>query len=81
MDGGLSPPAETKAIALLGDYTHSPPEMTMELNRFGRAGVPLVVVYPRNAEAQAVVLADPAPLSLPSHYSKVIVEALARAAE
>lgn len=73
--------AQTHALALLGDYTHSPAEMTSELNRFGRAGVPLLVVYPRNPDAPAVVLPDPAPLSLPSHYSRVIVEALTRAAE
>jgi len=44
------------AVALIGDYTHFPDAITTELNRYGRAGVPLVLVYPKNPEAQAIVL-------------------------
>ena len=33
---------EINAVALLGDYTHFPDTITAELNRFNRAGVPLV---------------------------------------
>jgi len=44
------------AVALVGDYTHFPDNITAELNRFNHAGVPLVLVYPKNPEAQPMVL-------------------------
>jgi thiol:disulfide interchange protein DsbD len=37
------------AVALLGDYTRKNPAITAELKRFERAGVPLVLVYPKDA--------------------------------
>ena len=37
------------AVALVGDYTHLPEAITAELNRYQRAGVPLVLVYPKDA--------------------------------
>jgi thiol:disulfide interchange protein/DsbC/DsbD-like thiol-disulfide interchange protein len=40
---------EINAVALLGDYTRKNPEITAELKRFERAGVPLVLVYPKDA--------------------------------
>ena len=43
------------AVALLANYTRQPPEITDELQRFGRAGVPLVLVYPRSPDAQPIV--------------------------
>ena len=46
------------AVALLADYTHTPDEITAELARFHRAGVPLVLVYPRNPAANAIVLPE-----------------------
>src|SRR5207249_202699 len=46
---------ETNAVALLGDYTRFPPAITEELNRFGRAGVPLVLVYPKDPAAAPMV--------------------------
>jgi thiol:disulfide interchange protein len=46
---------EVNALPLLADYTLQPPSLTAELKRFGRAGVPLVLVYPRNPEAQPMV--------------------------
>ena len=46
------------AVALLGDYTHFTNTITAELNRFNRAGVPLVLVYPKNPEAQPIVLPE-----------------------
>ena len=46
------------AVALLGDYTHFPDAITTELNRYARAGVPLVLVYPKNADAPPVVLPE-----------------------
>ncbi len=46
------------AVALLGDYTHFSDAITTELNRYNRAGVPLVLVYPKNADAAAIVLPE-----------------------
>ena len=46
------------AVALLGDYTHFPDAITAELNQYNRAGVPLVLVYPKNADAQPIVLPE-----------------------
>jgi thiol:disulfide interchange protein len=45
-------------ITLLADYTHFPDAITSELNRFNRAGVPLVLVYPKTAGAQPLVLPE-----------------------
>ncbi len=32
--------------------------MTMELNHYGRAGVPLVLVFPKDTNAPAIVLPE-----------------------
>jgi len=45
-------------VAMIGDYTHFPDAITQELNHFNRAGVPLVLVYPKNPEAQPIVLPE-----------------------
>ena len=47
---------EIHAVAMVADYTHFPDNITAELNRYSRAGVPLVLVYPKDVEAQAIVL-------------------------
>jgi thiol:disulfide interchange protein DsbD len=47
---------EINAVALVGDYTHFPDNITAELNRYTRAGVPLVLVYPKEVDAQPIVL-------------------------
>ncbi len=44
------------AVALLGDYTLQDPAITGELRRFERAGVPLVLVYPRRSDRPPIVL-------------------------
>jgi thiol:disulfide interchange protein DsbD len=49
---------EINAVALLGDYTRFPAEITEELNRFQRAGVPLVLVYPPDASQPPLVLPE-----------------------
>ena len=46
------------AIAIIADYTHTPDDITEELKRFGRAGVPLVLVYPADLQQPAQVLPD-----------------------
>ena len=47
---------DINAVALVGDYTHFPDSITAELSRFYRAGVPLVLVYPKNPDAEPIVL-------------------------
>ena len=49
---------ELNAVTLLADYTRFPPEITEELARFGRAGVPMVLIYPKNPAAPPVVLPE-----------------------
>jgi thiol:disulfide interchange protein/DsbC/DsbD-like thiol-disulfide interchange protein len=64
---------EFNAATLLGDYTAFPPEITDELNHYQRAGVPLVLVFPANPEAPAIVLPE-------ALTPGMIVNALERAA-
>jgi thiol:disulfide interchange protein len=65
---------QTNAVALLGDYTRVPDSITSELNRFGRAGVPLVLVYPKNP--------NQAPAALPEVLTPgIVLDALTRAAQ
>ena len=47
---------ELNAVALTGDYTRFPDAITAELNRYNHAGVPLVLVYPKEPDAPAIVL-------------------------
>jgi thiol:disulfide interchange protein/DsbC/DsbD-like thiol-disulfide interchange protein len=47
---------EIKAVPLLGDYTREDPAITEELKRFKRAGVPLVLVYAKDASKEPIVL-------------------------
>jgi thiol:disulfide interchange protein DsbD len=49
---------EVQATALLGDYTRFPTNITAELNRYDRAAVPLVLVYPKDPQAPAIVLPE-----------------------
>jgi thiol:disulfide interchange protein DsbD len=45
-------------VPLLGDYTHFPTNITTQLNQYNRAGVPLVLVFPKNASKPAMVLPE-----------------------
>jgi thiol:disulfide interchange protein len=65
---------QINALALVGDYTHFPDSITTELNRYNRAGVPLVLVYPKDVDAQPIVL--PTVLT-----PGVVLDALNRAAK
>jgi thiol:disulfide interchange protein DsbD len=47
---------EINAVALVGDYTHFPDAITAELSRYNDAGVPLVLVFPKEPDAPAIVL-------------------------
>jgi thiol:disulfide interchange protein DsbD len=44
------------AVAMVADYTLGPDAITDELARRGRAGVPLVLVFPKSPDAPAIVL-------------------------
>jgi len=67
------------AVALLGDYTRFPTNITQELNRYGRAGVPLVLAFPKDPKEPPIVLPEPSPLRPPSHYSGIVLDALEKA--
>jgi thiol:disulfide interchange protein DsbD len=49
---------DLNAVALIGDYTHFPENISAELQRYNRAGVPLVLVYPKNPDAPPIVLPE-----------------------
>jgi thiol:disulfide interchange protein/DsbC/DsbD-like thiol-disulfide interchange protein len=49
---------DINAVAFTGDYTRTPDNITTELKRYDRAGVPLVLVYPKGADAQPIVLPE-----------------------
>ena len=49
---------ELNAVPLLGDYTRYPDDIAEELTRHGRAGVPLVLVYPPAPTKPPIVLPE-----------------------
>lgn len=49
---------EVGAVPLMADYTGFAPEITDELARYQRAGVPLVVVFPKNQSKPPIVLPE-----------------------
>lgn len=49
---------QLNAVTLVGDYTRFPSDIFDELARFGRAGVPLVLVYPKNSSEPPIVLPE-----------------------
>jgi thiol:disulfide interchange protein len=49
---------EINAVALLADNTKYPPAISAELEKFGRAGVPMVLVYPKDATKAPIVLPE-----------------------
>lgn len=64
---------ELDAVAFLADYTATPDDITEELGRWGRAGVPLVVVYPKSPSLPGQALPE---LLTP----KLMLDALEKAA-
>ncbi|KAF0176580.1 MAG: cytochrome c bioproteinis protein transmembrane region [Limisphaerales bacterium] len=65
---------ELNAVALLADNTLETPAIVSELKKFGRAGVPMVLVYPRDPKAEPMLLPT---LLTPS----IVLEALDKAAK
>jgi thiol:disulfide interchange protein len=47
---------EINAVTLIGDHTKKDPRITAELRRYQRAGVPLNLVYPKDASAEPILL-------------------------
>ncbi|MBI5800365.1 MAG: thioredoxin family protein [Verrucomicrobia bacterium] len=47
---------DINAVALLADNTLETPAIVSELKKFGRAGVPMVLVYPRDSKAEPILL-------------------------
>jgi thiol:disulfide interchange protein DsbD len=45
-------------VTMKGDWTNRNPAITAELNRYGRSGVPLYLLYPPDARRQPVVLSQ-----------------------
>jgi thiol:disulfide interchange protein DsbD len=62
------------ALALLGDFSNADPLIAAELRRYNRPGVPLVLVYPRDADRPPIVLPE---ILTPS----LVLEALSEAAK
>jgi thiol:disulfide interchange protein DsbD len=65
---------ELGAVALLGDFTRQDERIGMELQKFNRAGVPLVLVYPKDASQPPMVLPE---VLTPG----IVLDALAQAAK
>jgi thiol:disulfide interchange protein DsbD len=49
---------EINGVALKADHTRLPADISRELQRFNRAGVPLVLVYPRDPARDPIVLPE-----------------------
>lgn len=64
---------ELNAVTLLGDFTTEDEAIAHELQKFGRAAVPLVLVYPRDASRPPIILPE---LLTPS----IVLDALDKAA-
>jgi thiol:disulfide interchange protein DsbD len=65
---------EIGAISFIGDFTDADPRIAAELKRYERAGVPLVLVYPKNSNEPAIVLP---PILTPG----IVADALEKAAK
>jgi len=65
---------ETGTVTLIGDFTDENPAIARELKRFDRAGVPLVLVYPKDVSKAPIVL--PAVLT-----PAIVLDALDKAAK
>src|SRR5262249_60572496 len=55
---------QINALPLLADFTRRPPDIKAELNHFGRDGVPMVLVYPSDAQQPPQVFDLVTPSSL-----------------
>lgn len=65
---------DLKVVTLKADNTHETPAIVTELKKFDRAGVPMVLVYPRDPKAEPILLPT---LLTPG----IVLEALDKAAK
>lgn len=65
---------QINAVTLVADFTDENPAIARELKNFGRAGVPLVLVYPANKNLSPIVLP---PILTPG----IVLDALDKAAK
>jgi thiol:disulfide interchange protein DsbD len=65
---------EINAATLIGDFTDEDPAIARELQRYGRGGVPLVLVYPKEPSKPPIALP---PILTPS----IVLTALDQAAK
>jgi thiol:disulfide interchange protein DsbD len=49
---------QDNVLTLIGDYTKKDPVIRAELEKFGRAGVPLNLVYPKDASKPPMILPE-----------------------
>ena len=49
---------EINAVAFIADHTKIDPAITLELQKFGRAGVPLVLIFPADPAAEPMVMPE-----------------------
>ena len=62
-------------VLVYADYTNTPDILTRELQKFGRAGVPLVLVYPGKTGAQPEAIPDSIVSTI---FRESLLEALAK---
>ena len=67
--------AQMNAVTLVADFSKEDETIGKQLEKFGRSAVPLVLVYPRNAEKPPIVL----PLGYLT--PKIVLDALDKALE
>ena len=64
--------AELKTVNFIGDYTDADPAIGKQLQEYGRGGVPLVLIFPKDISKPAIVLP---PLLTPAIVQKALDEA------
>jgi len=65
---------EIGAVAFIADYTLKDERILVEFKKYNRAGVPLVLVYPKNNPSEPIVLPE---VLTPS----IVLDALNKAAQ
>ncbi|MGB9603649.1 MAG: hypothetical protein ACPMAG_12750, partial [Limisphaerales bacterium] len=62
------------ALAFIADYTLGDERIAAELRKYNRAGVPLVLVFPKDTQAEPIILPE---VLTPG----IVIEALKKAAQ
>ena len=64
---------EVNGVLLIADNTKYPPVIATELEKYGRAGVPMVLVFPKDISKPAIVIPESA---LPGTVADNVIKAL-----